>query len=280
VTAWATTQHRQRAAPLFSVRLIAANARLWEGGALLGIVAFCLLLRLHNLLALPIFLDEADSVQSAMIVGANPGPKTWLLPVAYGVYPLFAWLAAPFTRIISNPLLATRCASVVFGAFGLVAIWALGRTLRGPVVGLLAALLYALCPFTLFYNRLVVADGLMATCSAGVLLFAIHLSRYGYRRDAIALGLCLAAGTLTKIFALSMLLLPLLAVMTVEPPRRRLVRQGAWGAAVLGVLPLILMLFLAPDTARHMSDVQTRFVGAEALVGIIGNQLHVLTAAL
>jgi hypothetical protein len=38
---------------------------------LLVVVALCLVLRIVNLGALPIFLDEADSAQSAVILGAS-----------------------------------------------------------------------------------------------------------------------------------------------------------------------------------------------------------------
>lgn len=246
---------------------------------LLVVVALCLVLRIVNLGALPIFLDEADSAQSAVILGASPDLATWLVPIAHGVYPLFSWLAAPFTRAISDPLLATRYASAVVGTVGIIPVWAVGRALRGSVAGLLAALLYALCPFTLFHNRLVLTDGLVATCGAGALFFSIQVSRSGRSRDAIALGLCLAAGTLTKIFALSMLLLPLMAAMTTLPLLRPIVRRGALSAAVLCVLPLPIMLLLG-DTSRHLNDVQTRFVGIGLVPRVIANQCGTLIAAL
>ena len=131
--------------------------------ALPALLAVCLTLRTANLSALPIFFDEAGYTRAAQIVGTLPRPALWLISLNYGAPPLFSWLAAPFTRLIPDPLLATRLASAVIGTMGLLVIWAAGRALWGSMAALLAAALYALCPFVLFYNRTALIDGLVAT---------------------------------------------------------------------------------------------------------------------
>ncbi len=213
-----------------------------ETAALLLLLVLCAILRMVNLNALPVFIDEGTYTQAARIVGAQPGPATLFIQSApnFGFNPpLFSWLAAPFTRLVPDPLLAARLASACIGTVGMLATWATGRTLWGPLAGALAGVLYALSPFVLFYNRMAMLDGLLATCGTGALFFALRLARHGRARDVLGLGLCIAAGMSTKLFAVNLLLLPLLAVTVAPPPRRRAVLRGGAIAIALGLLPLL-----------------------------------------
>ena len=247
--------------------------------ALPALLAVCLVLRVVNLGALPIFFDEAGYTRAAQIAGTLPRPVLWLISLNYGAPPLFSWLAAPFTRLIPDPLLATRLASAVIGTMGLLVIWAAGRALWGSMAALLAAALYALCPFVLFYNRIALLDGLVATCGAGALFFALELSRHARTRDALALALCLAAGMLTKIFAVSMLLLPVLAVVAAWPAQRRAVRRKALPAALLGLLPLALLL-LTPQGGGLLSATHTHAHAVAQPLAVIVRQLATWAQAL
>lgn len=239
---------------------------------MLALLALCLALRVLHLLALPIFFDESEYARAAQIVGAVPGSRTLLTSLHYGAPPFFTWLAAPFTRLWSDPLLATRLASAAIGTTALPSIWICGRTLWGASAGLLAALLYALCPFVLFYNRLALLDGLVAACGAGALFYTVQLSRHGRARDAMALGTCLAAGMLTKIFAVSMLLLPVLAIVAAQPDRRRVVRRGAIQAALLGLVPLMALLF-TPEGSGLLSAMHNHAHGLADPLGIVARQV-------
>ena len=212
-----------------------------ETAALLLLLVVCAALRIVNLGALPVFIDEATYAQAARIVGAHPGPGTFFIQSTpnFGFNPpLFSWFAAPFTRLLPDPLLAARLASACIGVVGMVATWAAGRLLWGPLAGLLAGALYALSPFVVFYNRLALLDGLLATCGAGALFFALRLARRGGAGDALGLGLCVAAAMLTKLFAVNLLLLPLLAALLARRSQRAVVSRGAALAIVVGLLPL------------------------------------------
>jgi len=144
--------------------------------------------------------------------------------------------------------------------------------------GPLAAVLYALCPFTLFYNRMALLDGLLAACGAGALYFALRLARGARGRDALALGLCLGAAMLTKIFAVDMLLLPLLAVVAARPAQRRAVRRRALLAAALGLAPLAALL-LTPQGAGLLSATHAH-AHAAGFVATVGRQVVTWGAAL
>src|ERR671933_183775 len=233
---------RRQALALSELSACRAPARvaLWEAMALPALLAVCLVLRTVNLGALPIFFDEAGYTRAAQIVGTLPRPALWLISLNYGAPPFFSWVAAPFTRLIPDPLLA--------------------------------AALYALCPFVLFYNRIALLDGLVATCGAGALFFTLELSRHERTRDALALGLCLAAGMLTKIFAVSMLLMPVLAVVAAWPAQRRAVRRKALPAALLGLLPLALLL-LTPQGGGLLSATHTHAHAMAQPLTVIVRQL-------
>ncbi len=212
-----------------------------ETFALLLLLVVCAALRIVNLGALPVFIDEGTYAQAARIIGAHPGPATFFIQSTpnFGFNPpLFSWLAAPFTRLLPDPLLAARLASACIGMVGMVATWATGRLLWGPLAALLAGALYALSPFVVFYNRLAMLDGLLAACGAGALFFALRLTRSGRTCDALGLGLCMAAAMLTKLFAVNLLLLPLLAVVLARRGQRGAVLRGAALAVVVGLAPL------------------------------------------
>ncbi len=258
----------------------------WELAALLLLLALCVALRVARLGALPIFVDESLYTRATQIVATGPVPGTLLVmasPSYGGNPPLFSWLAAPLTRLILDPLLATRLASALIGTLGMLGTWAVGRALWGPAAALLAGLFYTLCPYLLFYNRLALLDGLVATCGAWTLLFAITLSRRGRVRDAAALGLCLAAALLTKILAVDLLLLPLLAIATAPCGRRSRAARGAALAVALGVLPFLVVLSMPYDNtpaafALH-GHLQTGG-GAARLVHTLQSQAGVWETAL
>ncbi len=245
----------------------------------LSIMALCLLLRTLCLGALPLFFDEGVYTRAAQVVGAVPGPATLLTSLNYGAPPLYSWLAAPLTRLLPDPLLAARLTSALIGTATALAVWAIARAMASSrAEGPLAAVLYALCPFALFYNRMALLDGLLAACGAGALYFALRLARDARGRDALALGLCLAAAMLTKIFAADMLLLPLLAVVAARPAQRRAVRRLALLAAALGLAPLAGLL-LTPQGAGLLSATHAHAHAAGG-VATVGQQLATWGAAL
>lgn len=250
-----------------------------EAAALCALIALSLGLRVVNLGALPIFFDESEYVHSAAIVGAASDPSSWLASLHYGVPPLFSWLAAPLTRVVPDTLLAARLTSAVIGALTLLATWATARLLSGRAVGLVAAAIFALCPFAVFYNRMGMLDGLVAACGAGALLFALRLSRQGRRVDAVALGLFLAAGLLTKIFAFALLLLPLLAVIAALPEQRRNVRRGALLAATIAVGSYVGLLLL-PQSTSLLALAQQHSHPSGSVAAVVGGQLAAWAAAL
>src|SRR5579875_916479 len=78
-----------------------------ELAALALLMGLCIALRVVQLRALPVFIDESVYARAAQIVGARPGPATIFIQEApnFGFNPpLFSWLAAPLTRLVADPL--------------------------------------------------------------------------------------------------------------------------------------------------------------------------------
>ncbi len=244
---------------------------------LFGLLVLCLALRTAQLLAWPIFVDESLYIRAAQLMDPHV-PATLFTPESAelgGDPPLFAWLTAPLLHLLADPLLAARLTSALIGTVGLLWTWATARTLWGPRAALLAGLLYALCPFLLFYHRMALLDGLVATCGAGALYYAVRLARRGRAFDAGALGLCLAAGLLTKILAASLLLLPLLAVVAARPRDRRSVARGAVAAAVLGGAPYACLALWPYDNTPYSFVFHGHLQvngGVVGLLSVIGGQ--------
>src|SRR5262249_29494743 len=111
--------------------------------------------RLVALTVLPAFLDETLHVRWAREIAE--GRRPWDRPWQWG-RALTVWAGALVTPFAQDLLWANRALSVAAGAIALAAIVETGRRLVDARAGLLAGLLYVVCPFTLFYDRMALAD--------------------------------------------------------------------------------------------------------------------------
>ena len=231
-------------------------ARVRPAGFIALLLAAYLVSRLAALLTLPIFYDEAHYTYSAMLIGRDPVHTDPFVEVAYwGVPPLFTWLAAPLTRFISEPLLAGRVASTLIGLIGILGIWKCGRLMGGLAVAATASTLYLLCPFFLFYQRMAMVDGLLATIGAFGLYWTMLLAREPSRTASLMLGMCLALAGLTKITGPLFILLPLCAIISAAPKSRPEVIRHSAVAGFIG-LSAALALLAIPQGASLIAVAQ------------------------
>jgi 4-amino-4-deoxy-L-arabinose transferase-like glycosyltransferase len=203
---------------------------------LLPCVAF-LATRFSHLLALPMFIDESVYLFWARRIVADG--RFWR-PLADGKS-LHVWLLALVVPWVSDPLWWGRAVSVLAGGVGMGASWALGRRLMSDRAGLIAAWLYVLCPFTLFHDRMVLADVLLSSAAALALLASIDLvDRPSARRGAV-LGLALAACVLCKIPGLLVFATPPLAwaLLPKRPGAGRAFSVAYAVAVALTALPIV-----------------------------------------
>jgi 4-amino-4-deoxy-L-arabinose transferase-like glycosyltransferase len=194
----------------------------------LALVAAYLATRLTGLTVLPIFLDETTHIRAAVAIADGEHLfRQWNYGKGLSIFVnalLFPWA-------FDHYLGASRALVVAFGLVTLLATMALARRLFGETAGIVAGILYVLCPFTFLYDRLALTDPPMATFATLALLLAVRITERPTVPITLLLGLCLVLAVLTKATALLLLPLPLGVVLLLAPRSGR-----AWAAALLSVL--------------------------------------------
>jgi len=181
------------------------------------LVGLYLASRLFALTALPMFLDERIYLRWAYWITQG---RRLQVPFVAGKG-LSVWVLAAVTPHTANPLLAGRLLTVAVGILTLVAVHRLAARLTGDVrVADLAAVFYIACPFTLFHDRMVLADPYLSAFTAWTLLLSLRLSNTPRLRDGIALGAAMALGIAAKVTGLPLLAVPLLVLGVMGATRR------------------------------------------------------------
>ncbi|KPL87826.1 hypothetical protein SE16_09740 [Ardenticatena maritima] len=248
-------------------RLLRAS-RLAAWGLPLAIVALALLLRMAFPTLVEFKYDEANVVRRALAI-AYEGDRPAVGAISsVGTFhpPLHLYLAALPLRLWPDPV-----ALVLFlGFLGGVAVWMcylLGRTYLGRDVGLIAAYLFAVNSWSVYYTRKIwTQNNPLVT-----VLFFMALLAFVVQGRAWALsGAFLGAAALISLHLGGLAFVPVL-VLALFMGRRRL----AWRPLALGVV--LFGLLLAPyfiHDARH---------GWEKVRGFLeytGGEAHFSTAAL
>jgi 4-amino-4-deoxy-L-arabinose transferase-like glycosyltransferase len=171
----------------------------WWVFTFLGILAFllALFLRLVNLSTLPIFVDEAIYVRWAQVMRAESTLR--FLPLSDGKPSLFMWTVIPFLKMFSDPLFAGRFVSVLSGLGTLVGVFVLAYILFNKKnVSLMAAFLYAVSPFTVFFDRMALVDSMLSMFGIWTAIFGILTVKYKRLDCAMVTGFLLGGAMLTK----------------------------------------------------------------------------------
>jgi len=130
---------------------------------LAAVVLVGLALRVVDLAGLPagFFCDEAGNAYNAyslLRTGRDETGTLWPLYVwSFGVSyknPVFIYSAMLPMAVLGPTELAVRLTAALYGTGAVAAMFFLGRALMGPAVGLIAALLLAVCPWHLHFSRM------------------------------------------------------------------------------------------------------------------------------
>ena len=161
----------------------------------LGILYF--LLRLYNIMSLPIFTDEAIYVRWSQIARQDAAWR--FISLTDGKQPMFVWIAMNIMRIVDDPLLASRLVSVFAGFFTMIGLFFLANELFKNIrIGLISAFLYVIYPFALVYDRMALYDSLVGMFIIWGLYFEVLLIRRLRLDIALILGMIIGGGILTK----------------------------------------------------------------------------------
>lgn len=209
-------------------------------------------LRLINLTRIPVFVDEAIYIRWSQIMRNEPSLR--FLPLSDGKQPLFMWATMPALKYISDPLVAGRFVSAVAGLISLIGLSLLTFTLTASLsIAALAAFIYAILPFTVFFDRLALADSLLAAFGVWSLVFGSWLIKKPRLDVAMLLGFVVGFGLLTKTPAIffylwqPLLLLFLFDFKSPHLPLRLLKLITFWVVALLLSQAIYNILRLGPN---------------------------------
>ncbi len=174
---------------------------------LLGLVALtAFFARLYNLTILPVFVDEAIYIRWSQVMKAESTLR--FLPLSDGKQPLFMWVVIPFLKIFQDPLFAGRFTSIMAGFGTFIGVYLLSYLLfKSKKAALVSSLIYALSPFSFFFDRLSLVDSMLSMFGIWTFIFS-YLAITRLRLDfAMLAGFVLGGAWLTKSPALFFVLM-------------------------------------------------------------------------
>lgn len=213
------------------------RAPTWDTLPLLLVYAF---IRLHNVLALPLFVDEAVYIRRSQLVREGQV----LLPAGHSRI-LHAWLTAILGPDPPGGAWLGRVAIVLLGLAGAAALYGLARTFVSHRAGLIALALWIASPYGLFYERMSLGDPALAALAVVSVWLAWQMARAAQWRWAVALGIALVAVLLAKASGTAWLPLPVVALILVsKAPWRRRILLGALSYGTFAALwgPFMVVL--------------------------------------
>lgn len=190
--------------------------------------------RLTNLTAMPIFTDEAIYIRWAQIGGRD---ASWrFISLTDGKQPMFTWALMLMLRLVpGDPLFVGRLTSVFSGLLGMIGMGIAGATIfRRTRIGVIAAFLYLISPFTLLYDRMALYDSMVAMFSIWNITLGFWLVRSNALSAALLSGFTLGLGMLNKTSGfLSLYLMPTFALLADFPKKGWVRKLSVWIVLVL-----------------------------------------------
>jgi len=180
---------------------------------LIGIIfifAVFLFLRFYNLLALPIFNDEAIYLNWAKDIHFNwSDNKFTSLASITGKPPLHYWILALGYHWFGDPLYSGRFISILAAILSFWGVFLLTQKLfHSKLTTLIALSLYTFCPFVLLYERMVLADVFISAIGIYIFYFSWLIFSESEKNErpknlrwvwpVIVLGLLFSLGRLFK----------------------------------------------------------------------------------
>ncbi|NKB70393.1 MAG: phospholipid carrier-dependent glycosyltransferase [Candidatus Latescibacteria bacterium] len=175
--------------------------------------------------------------------------------------PLYPLLLAGVYKIHGHTPTAARLWQALLGTATCLLLYASGRHLGCPAVGLVAAALAALYPLFIFFSGILMSETLLIFLTTAVLWAALRWAAAPTTTGAIGLGLLLGLAALCKAVILAWLPL-LLWVMARHP---RLPFRSGLAHATLSTLAAIVLI--APWTWRN-AVIENRFIPISSNAGI------------
>jgi hypothetical protein len=228
---------------------------------LLGSLAFI------RLMALPPFQDEGSQLRWVWrLVEAGD----WRPSLSEGK-PLEAWLVAPLALAGFAPLAAARTLHVLAGMVGAGLTYRLALQFADRPGAFVSALLFAICPFVVYLQRMALSDIFLCTAGIWVLLSTATLLKSPTWSHCFVTAIALVLAALCKlpvgfVFLVSM---PLALLVMPVTERREVLRRPELMRLVAAFLPvLVLMLIVASAAMIELRRGHAPGFGLADLIGI------------
>ena len=201
------------------------------------LILFYLLINLYKLTAVPVFADEAIYIRWAQII-IDDWQRYLFYPMNDGKTPLLMWLIVPLQFLFKNQLFAARLVSVFAGLISMIFLGLISFELfNKKKTAYLTMFLYAILPFTFFYNRLAITDALMFSN----LTMAYYFSIKAIRGKKIIFYLLLALTFFLALFSKT----PAILFLPIFYLNLFLEKTFKWKKLIINFVKLSLSLFLA-----------------------------------
>ncbi len=213
-----------------------------------ALIILYLVTRLFHLTLIPVFVDEAIYIRWSQVMRTEPTLR--FLPLSDGKQPLFMWLTIPMFKLFSDPLVAGRFTSILAGLGSLIGLssltWYISRSKKAIFVVLL---LYILTPFTLFFDRMALADSLLSMFAIWSFFLGLLFVHYQRLDLALLLGMILGGAVLTKSPGWYFLPLQLFLLLNLKKINRVIALKllGGWLVALVIVFAMYNILRLGPN---------------------------------
>lgn len=171
--------------------------------------------RFQNLIAIPIFCDEAIYIRWSQLIRNVETLR--FIPLTDGKQPLFMWITASMLKFFNDPLISGRLVSIMSGFGIMLGIFFVTTTIISfkdkeinPLkfllksvkdnyrIGLISSLIYIFLPFSFFFDRMALPDNLLSFFGIWSLLFTFLLAKFKRLDLAMILGVILGFAWLTK----------------------------------------------------------------------------------
>lgn len=220
----------------------------WKWAIITGILVLMagISLRIYHLTILPVFADEAIYIRWSQIMASEPTLR--FLPLSDGKQPLFMWILMFFVKRFQDPLFAGRLLSAVSGVGSMIGVFFLTYYIfKSKLSALMASLLWALSPLTLFFDRMALVDSMLTCFGIWALLLSLIVVNTLRLDVAMILGFILGLASLTKSPALFFAALIPSSVILLKKPKDILKYAGLLLVAYLIAFGMYNIQRLGPN---------------------------------
>lgn len=219
------------------------NKKIWI--IIFSLLAFFLFffLRLSKLNNIPVFVDEAIYVRWSQVMKNEVSLR--FIPQTDGKQPLFMWVTIPFFKISPDPLIAGRLVSVASGFGTLLGIAFLSYLIFGNIfVTSLSILVFSILPYSVFFDRLALADSMLAMFGIWSLAFSVLFAKTRKLDHAMLLGFAIGGGLLTKSPAIIFYVWLVISILFFFRPKgNKLIELGKLVLGFIAVIVISQMMY-------------------------------------